>query len=645
MQAGDWPLTTASGNPTSVLTLLDEMKRRWAAVEREREEARIREQWVYGRLQSRGPISETALSLTVPASTPVIRKNKLKNILLTWASRQSKDRTTAFAYPNDSSPTDVATAEVANAILDCQRQIQDRDALMSRAAILCGMHGTVGLYTTWDYEAGPKREKIAVLDGTGFPFRDPISGQVLYREQEGKGDPFVEILTVFDFVTDGAKNVDKDGKWLLVRRLLDPDEAKSALRMAIEEAQRLGTPAPPNDQVEIQNVQTRDKRGETREAVEAWEMWWRPNKHGRLADGLFAVVISGKVVRASTFPYDHGKLPLAVWRCMDVEDSFYGATWVEDAVPMQALLNHALMVLAHRAEIAGQVRGLMLKSIHQQWGDSPDGTIECTTQEEVNSGVSFPEVPAIPRDMYEMVDRYEQSIADVAGVSDVAASGDAAAGTKNARLVAYATQVDEQKGEHTAKNRDEAELQVDSQILGLWQQMVDKPRLIAVIGEDGAVSADFFKGSEIRGVDLRLEVGSGSERMSAARGKSAEEAAAAGMLDPAAAAEMAQTGLGTTVDAGQSRAKVQQLIQAAMNGQPVEADLTIDPEIAVRELRTALASVAQNGPQATMPIRALLQEYEEQRQQARQQMAAPQGGAPQGQDQMQQQDQLPEVVQ
>lgn len=643
---GDVPLTTASGKPTSVLTLLGEMKQRWENVASAREQALIQEQWCLGRMGSRGPVLESALSTTVPRGTPLIRKNKLKNILLTWASRQSKDRTTAFAYPSDSDEQDVAVAEVANAILDYQRQLQDRDALMSRAALVCGMHGTAGLYTTWDYDAGPRKEREPILDNIGLPVRDPMTGEAIYRETSGSGDPYVELLTVFDFVTDGAKDVQKDGKWLLVRRLLDPDEARSALRLAQKEAEGRGESGPGNDDVSIDNVQGRNKNGPTREVVEAWEMWWRPSEHGRLTEGLFAVVISGKVVRATTYPYEHGKLPIAVWRCMDIDDEFYGCTWVEDAVPMQALLNHSLMVIAHRAEIAGQIRGLMTPGVKSKWGDEPDGMVEVADITEVQQGVKFVEVPEIPRDMFEMADRYEQGIADVAGISDVAASGDAAAGTKNARLVAYATQVDEQKGEHTSKNRDEAELAVDSMVLALWQQFVTKPRLVRVVGEDNAVAAEFFSGAEIRGVDLRLEVGPGAERTSAARGKSAEEKTMAGQVDPTTGAELTQTGLGSTVDQGQARGKVQALVQQALSGAPVQADLTIDPNVAITELRLVLGNLAAHGPKATMPVRALLQEYMEQRGQQGQ-PAAPAQMGPQGKTapQPQQRDQLPEVPQ
>lgn len=630
---GDVELTTTSGKKTSVLALLSEMRTRWDAVEPERQRARLLESVVYNRMRGRGAL-ERMVTNNLPLLAPNLTKNKVKNTLLTWSARMSKDRTMAVARPSDATDGDIAKAYAGDAILDYQRQVQDRDALMSRLALTCGMHGTVGAYETWDYDAGPTKEREAVLDALGMPYRDPATGEPMYNVVEGRGAPFVELLTIFDFVTDGAKDVQKNGKWLLVRRLLDPDEAKCALRAAMEEAKQTGRAGPPDDNVNIDHVQSRQQVGPTREAVEAWEMWWRPGDMGRLAEGLFAVVISNKVVRATTYPYEHKQLPIAVWRCMDVDDDFYGATWLEDAVPLQIGLNHSKRVLAHRAEISGQIRGLMDGEIKIAWGDSPDGIIEENSAEKRQNGVTFPEVPGIPKDMYEMCDRYEQDIADVAGVSDVASAGDAAASTKNARLVAYATQIDELKSEHTARNRDEMELIVDQQTLSLWQQFVKLQRLVMVVGEDNVLAASYFSGAEIRGVDVRLEAAPGTERLSASRAKDADEQTMAGRLDPSRGNEMARTGLSGTADDASARARVQGLVQQALAGAPVQADLTIDPELAIRELRMALEQLAPHGAKATMPVRALLQEYMENKSQQALPSAPgpqPQGGAPPGQ--------------
>lgn len=612
MRNGDRQLVQANGKPTTVLTILDEMRGRWNKAETARRRARLIERYTYNRIDNR--ILALEGSVSVPFNIPPVSKNKLKNLALTWSSRLTRNRNTSIAFAHDASDDDLASAEAANAILENLRQLQNRDTLLSRAGVVAAMHGTVAFYNPYDPDHGPHRERTPKLHPT---FQTPMVnelGEALYEESEGTGAPHVEMLTIFDFITSGEREANK-GKWLLVRRWLDEDEAEGILRASIEAAVAKGEEPPYDTKVSTEPIMNHQQTGPTRDLVECWEMWWRPNKLGRFKDGLFAAVVSGKVTNAIPFPYDHGELPIAVWRVMDVEEDFYGATWMEDALPQQLGLNHSLRVLAHRAEIAGQARLLGMPGVLSKWGESPDGFVECSTTDEIEGGVRLFEGADIPKDMYEMVDRYEQGIDDTAGVSGVASSGDTAAQTKNARLVAYATQVDEQKNEQSQRNLEEAELIIDSQDLKLVQQYWSRQRLIRVIGEDNAPAAAYFSGADIMGVDVILEPAPGSERSRAAQGKDTEEAAAAGYIDPTRAGEMRTTGLPSTIDDGESRERLQGLVQQALAGVPTQADLLIPSQIAIPELRRLLGTLAPHGARATMPIRALLQEYESQKQQ------------------------------
>jgi hypothetical protein len=294
---------------------------------------------------------------------------------------------------------------------------------------------------------------------------------------------------------------------------------------------------------------------------------------------------------------------------MDVEDDYYGASWMEDALPQQMGLNHSLRVLVHRAEVAGQVRMMMTNNVASKWGESSDGIIECDSVAEVENGAKASEVPPIPTDMYTMCDRFEEGIDSTAGVSGVSSSGDTAAETKNARLVAYASQIDEQQNEQTLRNLQESELAVDKQQLQLFQQYVENERLVRIIGEDNSISSSYFKGAEIRGVDVRLETGPGAERTRAAQGKDAEERGAAGLMDPVQASELGVTGLPSTMDQAEQRNRIGALIQQAMAGMPVQADPTISPDVAVQQLRMAVEQMAPQGARVLMPLRSLLLEY------------------------------------
>lgn len=640
MQPGDVELETADGKITSILAVLEEMKARWPSGDDARSRAKSYERWVWNRFSGAGGFGFES-HITAISGAPMVNKNKLRSLVLTYAARITKRRDTALAYGNEASVDDIAVAQAANAILDYLRQLQDRDTLMMQAVIKATIAGTVGIYTPFDPDMGPFMERVVKTDQWGFPQRDQ-AGNILYEQAEGKGNPTVEILSIHDYVTSGEQLSHK-GKWALIRRWMDPDEAASILRdKAAETGERV---------VEPSITLCEGRHGSRREAVEGYEMWWRPNKRGRFPDGFFATVVSGVAISAVPFPYDHREIPLVTLRTMDPpDDDYYGSTWLEDAVPQQMGLNHHLQVLAHRSEVAGQVRIIAKPMIAQAWGDANDGIIEATSADDVNNGAKVIETPDIPSDMYTMSDKYEQGIDDVSGIGSVSSSGDTAAQTKNAKLVAYATQIDELKNEHPLRNLEQAELAIDAQHLKLFQQYVPQQRLIRVIGEDRSVSAAYFSGAEIRGVDVQLYAAPGSQRTKMAKAQAAEEGTAAGFIDPATGAELRETGLDGTVAEGEQRQKAHALIQRALAGEQVQADITITPEVAVAEIEMALGSPGLD-PNAVMPLQALLQQYTELAAQGAQQEmptdpAAQQGGKPpKAIPQQSQVDQLPTGVQ
>jgi hypothetical protein len=91
-------------------------------------------------------MSHTVLEnqLSGPVLGPQLTNNKLRRNVLTWSARVTKSRTSAMAYPHEDTAKDQAQADAANAILDSQRQVQDRDALLALAGFDVCNHTTVG---------------------------------------------------------------------------------------------------------------------------------------------------------------------------------------------------------------------------------------------------------------------------------------------------------------------------------------------------------------------------------------------------------------------------------------------------------------------------------------------------------------------
>lgn len=598
MQPGDTLIQTAFGPPLTVLDLVRRAKDFWTRAAPQFARAELNERFCHGR-QWLTVTNDRIIPLAVPDWQPLVTKNLLRNFELTWASRVTKDRDAPKATPNESSPGDVAGAEAANAVLDYQRQAQDRDAMLAEAALTVQEHGSVIGYVVWDSEEGKHTALEPVLDEFNLPARDD-QGQPVTQRVEVKGEVVVEMLTIYDYATDGAEFI-KDSRELVVRRWLSPEDAMERLHAA-------GMPL----DFKVDKQPQRWLSSDQREVVEAFEVWHKPTP--RVPGGCRALVIGETVVEYDEkYPYTHGRLPAVEWKCQRLPGSPFGDTHVSDAIGQQQRLNETLSAIQRLAEIIRGIRGIGHTNVIDAWGEAPEGFIALDVAEPLKA-FGFIEYPKIPAELFELVDRYEKGISDCFGVSEVVSGMDPNA-TKNARHTAYISELDGQKLAIAKRNLEAFLLGIDEQVLELVQQFWTQPRLVSVVGEDGAVAADFFRGADVRGVDLRLEPAPGSERFRAAQGQAAEESAAAGFLDPAAASERRETGLGRTLQQGEQRRAVNALVQAALAGEMQAVDPRIPAEVAVPELRAALMLYRPLGSQRLAPLRALIHEYEEMAQQ------------------------------
>jgi hypothetical protein len=275
--------------------------------------------------------------------------------------------------------------------------------------------------------------------------------------------------------------------------------------------------------------------------------------------------------------------------------------------------------------ILGDVHGVGASPIIDDWSTGT-GFIKIDTKE-VADNFRFIGPPSIPRDLYDLMDRYERAISEVFGINEVVTGSDPGA-SKNARHAQYIDELDGQKLGTARRNLDSALLRTDRQCLRLYQQYVKAPRLVEIGGPTSAVGVREFVGTELDGIDLKLEPAPGIAMQRFAQARDAEEQGAAGQLDPAAAAERRQTGLPVTMDQGAARMTLQLQVAQALTGQPVEPDPTVDPSMGLAVVREAIASYASLGAQRLMPLRALAQSYAEQMQAAQMQgQQPPQQGA------------------
>lgn len=595
----------------TVLGLLREMRDRHEVYEtRTFAQAKLNESFIYGDQFVEIDNRFSVIPASWPEGVPQISANLLGNLCLTWGARLEEDRPWVQAWGGEAGAADQAASEIANAYLSYQTQVQDLDAMLEEGAIIGQAHGTIGIKVTWDPTRGPPSAGVAAFDDeSGLPVFDEATGEQVV---EGAGEPTGEIswdlVTIFDYITDGAQHIEHS-KFCAFRRYLDEHEATALLRNAKIK-----------DAANVEDYTTRG--GFSQHGVETWELWHLPT--ARVPKGVYAVVCGGHVVEHRDYPYDHKMLPLAVWKIMEVDGCPHGKTHVSWAVPMQSMINELLSVIAKLTRDASGTKLVAPTSVVEAW--EPGNGMIPVDDPAISKEIRYVSPPPPPPLLFAQLEQYERRIYDVFGLNEIVNGSERPVSGTPARQTAYLSKMDGQKQAHPSRNQAKAIARAALMTLRLAQQYVQEDRLIRIAGEQNAMQVLSFIGADLAGVDVMIEPRTGIDRLHASRAAATTEDAQAGLVDPARAGELRQSGQGETAFEAMQRRMVQEQARAALQGAGVQPDPQIDPQLAETELN-AIASMLAGQP-AAAAVQQLAAQYRALAQQA--QAAAPPAPAPGG---------------
>lgn len=519
---------------------------------------------------------------------PKIPRNYLRKLALTYAARIEEEQGTAKAWPNDLA--DIGKARVANAVIKHLHQQHDTPSVMFALALEAQAHSYVGMKTTWDTTAGP------ISPWTGQPMGSAV------------WDP----LDCFQFGTSKDQRVE-NARWCFFRQPADYYEARHMLEEAgIHKAPR---------RLPAENI------GETSREVEVIEFWHRAG--ARIPRGLYAVMVGGWVTEARPFPYDHGELPLSVWKINERRDSPFGATHVDDAIHAQAYINQLVSTIAKLTWDAGDTRLLALKSIIARMRGG-NHMVPVDDVEAVSRGAKWLDMPDPPALLFAQLEETIKALHDLFGLNE-ALLGRAAADSSG-KAIAYLNRLDGMALKGAVLNRNKFVLRYVKQAVALFQQYATEERVIVVAGQENALEAEAFTGADLAGLDIHFEGAPGSEHSSSVQAEEQDQLGMAGAIAPDVWAETRQTGLDETAFAGVQRKIVQAQVSATMHGIPQQADGTVDPAIAMQEIARAAAREVSAGRGQHDPmlqaLYALAAQYRQLGMQVQQPMAQAQGAPP-----------------
>lgn len=540
-------------------------------------------------------------------------RNLLRNLILTYAAKLTEDRPFVAAYPT--SPTsDIRKAEIATGVLRYYKEKLDWDDIMFQAAILCEVHGSVGFKTVWDPLGGTWIPGEPVIDElTGVPALNE-DGTEVTTPGRWSGELAIEVLSIFDFGTDGAQDVSRsDYVWF--SRHGSKYEARAMLKAA-------GYTPDVIDGIEEESYN--DIWGDPHTGVPITEYWHRPGF--RFPDGLYVVMVGDHVVLAEDFPYDHRQIPLSIAKIGDLRGSPFGSTHVNDAAPIQRSINKIVSALDRQAEMIAKIylmaHGTVVQAIED--GGADHGMIPMN-QPEWSQYTRYLEPPDRIAVLVSSLDDNTNALYAVFGLNELLTGTESMKSGTAAKSIAFLNKLDSMKMAGTSRSFNRVVKRVWQQAMALCAQYM--PDEIFIEATDGTqVDIEMFRRSDFEGLDIRLEPASGLDAFSA----SGQESAMAQMQIQGPTPDLmdrAVHGLPNSRYQNADRKSVMALVEQAMAGQPVQADPNIDPNTAIRELTTLLSQY--NGTQAGEILKSLVMQYKQWAQTAA--MPPPQQGGPNGQ--------------
>ena len=529
---------------------------------------------------------------------PQVVHNLLRNLVLTWCSRLLQDRPSAAAYPANADEKDIEAAKAAQHLIEYFEFENNIDSMMYDIMKGACAHGVGGIKCYYDPE----------LDTVKW-----------------------DLVTIFDYYVDNVEDPD-DAKWCVFKRFIDKHEALDLLK-----------------KVGIKEVQTETYSVndlEQREGVEVHEMWYQPD--ARIPDGAYVLFVDGNVVSHMEYPYvfkhlentENGQtrsfLPLCLFKVGYIRGTCYGDTWMNDAVPIQRQINEIESVLTKLRRDTGAVKLMAPGSVIDAWQNTNSMIkMDDPAKSQITRWLEPPKINPL---LFEDRDRLEQRLYDIAGLNEVLTGAGSAKSGTSAKQVAYISELDNMKHAGTARHIEKFMTQLWSMTLHLVRKYYVFPRMLRIVGPSNEVSAIYFSGADIDGIDIRLEPRSGMERYSATKGENTIQRSQLGLEDPNTVAERSITGLQSTGQEAELKEQIMEQARQAMDGQQTRPLTNVNPAYASQLLTQLLDAMGERAqPQQVQMLTQLKSLYDQLAAQQAQQAQMMQQQGQQGQQQNQQQ--------
>lgn len=248
-----------------------------------------------------------------------------------------------------------------------------------------------------------------------------------------------------------------------------------------------------------------------------YELWIKPGVWKGMRNGGRVLMVEDIILSYDDegIPYDHGELPFQHLKHIPT-GRFYGSSVIEELIDLQKDYNKL------RSKIAEAIYKMGMPQMTAAKGSVAASrmTNEIGLLVEYKLGHQAPQplpLQQLPAHLSQHLENILRDFEDISGQHQVT-KGTVPPGVTAAAAISYLQEADDSYLFTSYSNFEEAFEDIAKQTLMLEVQFWDYPRLVKVIGEDQAFSANELSGADLKnGTDIRIERGSSLPQSKAAK--------------------------------------------------------------------------------------------------------------------------------
>jgi hypothetical protein len=460
--------------------------------------------------------------------------NRIRPVVVTRVAKASASRPNFTCVPSTAEDSDMADAEIGNAVLEYQWK-QSKLSYKHMMALFWKEITGAGLWKIyWNSSSGKKADYL--YSGDQFmrngkaPIRDGTDAAKVARgvmESQGKsvetkslyqGDLCIDVMSPFEIYPDPIANSLDECEWIIEEKI----KSKEYVAMKYNDPNVQEDATIPIGIVESRTTALAANQGRnSARGVRVYEMYCKPNR--KFPQGAWCIWYNDKIKVSKTCdesPY--ADFPYVMFSADIIPGRFWPGPTTSQLRGPQTDLNKIQSQIRENAIRIGNPAVAMSREANIKWtGKSAEKVYYSDVV--TNPLPQFIVPPEIPVYVREEVERIEKSITEISGIHDIS-NGSVPTGVTAASAINLLQEADNTRLGPEVQLMEETLATAGEYILKVLAKFAPDERTIRISGEDGKWDIAKWKAktlSNIMGVEV--QAGSGMPTSKAARQAAMQE--------------------------------------------------------------------------------------------------------------------------